>query len=208
MASKHLAMHPRALIRHAVVRVLKEHPDATALLGGRVFPNRMEHWLAEDLPAAGVYTLAEQHLDTGRSPDPDERGLDLVVEVLARQSLAVDDKLDALCLAVETALDFTAMGEAMHAIAAESAKKPLPEGWHASEMLLSLGLDSTEVGIAMQGERELGVAALKFELEYQWPKFPIPLSDFLLAATGWDVHPADGHIDMESRVEFDPADKK
>ena len=58
-------MHPRALIRHAVVRVLKENPATAALLSDRVYPDRVEHWLAEELPACGVYTLSEETLNSG-----------------------------------------------------------------------------------------------------------------------------------------------
>ena len=208
MANKLLALHPRALIRHAVVRVLKEHPDTAALMADRVFANREEHWLCEELPAAGVYTLLETHMDTGRSPDPDERRLDLIVEALGMSSVALDDRMDSLALAVEMALDFTALGEAMQAIAIAKAPDTLPKGWHASDLLLSLGLIGTELGLAVTGEREIGVAALNFELEYRWPEFPIPLPDFLLGYAGWDVHPADGHLEMESRAQLEPTPKE
>jgi len=208
-------MHPRALIRHAVVRVLKEHLDTAALLGKRVFPNRTEHWLSDELPACGVYTLSEDAIDSDVSPDPDERRIDLVVELLARNTAKVDDVLDALTLAVEEALRLDAIGEAMGRIVNEALVKaelsPMEKVKKNGELrwpvdtLLLLGLKSTDIGIAVDGNRQIGVAAMNFDLEYKTSRLPIPLPDFLLAISGWDVEPHDGVIDMVSRVEFEPA---
>ena len=208
-------LHPRALIRHAVVRVLKENPLTATLLGDRVYPNRTEHWLAEELPACGVYTLSEETINSDTSPDPDERRIDLIVELLARMTDTVDNTLDALTLAVEKALRLDAIGDVMGRIVNESliAASLLPKEkvkkdgewrWPADTLLL-LGLKSTDIGIAVDGNRQIGVAAMNFDLEYQTPREEIPLPDFLLAIAGWDVMPADGLIDMVSRVEFDPA---
>ena len=74
------------------------------------------------------------------------------------------------------------------------------------DTLLLLGLKSTDIGIAVDGNRQIGVAAMNFDLEYETPRLPIPLPDFLLAISGWDVEPHDGVIDMVSRVEFEPAE--
>lgn len=214
-------MHPRALIRHAVVRVLQENPVTASLLGGgasspaRVYPDRVEHWLAEELPSCGVYTLSEETIDSDTSPDPDERRVDLIVELLARMTDTVDDTLDALTLAVEKALLLDAVGETMGRIVnekLEAAGLPPMEKirrdgelrWPVDTLLL-LGLQSTDLGIAVEGNRQIGVAAMSFDLEYFWPEYPEPLANFLLAIAGWDVMPADGRIDMVSRVEFEPA---
>lgn len=217
-ASGTAGMHPRALIRHAVVRVLKENPDTAILLGERVFPNRAEHWLCDELPACGVYTLSEDTIESDVSPNPDERRIDLIVELLARNTARVDDVLDALTLAVENALRLDAIGDAMGRIInkalveeglppMEKVKKDGDPRWPVDTLLL-LGLKSTDIGIAVDGNRQIGVAAMNFDLEYTPPEFPVPLADFLLAVSGWDVMPADGHIDMESRVEFEPANKE
>lgn len=208
-------MHPRALIRHAVVRVLQENSVTASLLGERVYPDRVEHWLAEELPACGVYTLSEETIDSDTSPNPDERRVDLIVELLARMTDAVDDTLDALTLGVEKALLLDAIGEAMGRIVNEklaAAGLPLMEKirrnsesrWPVDTLLL-LGLQSTDLGIAVEGNRQIGVAAMSFDLEYSWPEYPEPLADFLLAIAGWDVEPHDNVIDMVSRVEFEPA---
>lgn len=214
--SEYKPMHPRALIRHAVVRVLKENPDTAVLLGECVFPNRAEHWLCDELPACGVYTLSEDSIDSDVSPDPDERRIDLIVEILARNTARVDDVLDALTLAVEEALRLDAIGDAIGRIVNEAlVKAGLPpmekvkkDGelrWPVDTLLL-LGLKSTDIGIAVDGNRQIGVAAMNFDLEYETPRLPIPLPDYLLAISGWDVQPHDGVIDMVSRVEFEPAE--
>ena len=202
-------IHPRALIRHAVVRVLTKNPGTAALLGERVFPNRMEQWWQSELPACGVYTLSEEWLDTDSYPEPEERRLDLACELLCAADEKTDDSLDALCLAVERAMLLPAIGAAMGDILDESRVNvgldPLGPGQRKAldETLLQLASRGTELGIAVDdAERQTGVAALNFSLDYRRLILPGDLPDFLLGVSGWDVQPADGHIDMESRVEF------
>jgi hypothetical protein len=208
-------MHPRALIRHAVVRVLSGDERASALLSGGIYPNRSEHWPAHELPACGVYTLQEDTLETDVYPDPRERRITLVVEVLSYMSAGVDDALDALSLAVERALCLSAIGDAMgdivNAQLVEAGLPPMEKErrdgrilWPV-DTLLTLHLTSTDIGIAADGDREIGVAALTYAMEYEAPRDGTPLPDFLLAVSGWDVEEADGRIDMVSRVEFEPA---
>ena len=71
--------------------------------------------------------------------------------------------------------------------------------------LLAIKLTGTETGIAVDGEQQTGVSTLTFEIEYQAPVFTADLDDFLLGFSGWDVAPADGNIEMQSRVDFAPA---
>jgi hypothetical protein len=211
--------HPRALIRHALVRVLSEDPEVSARIGSRVFPNRSEHWLCDELPACGVYTLDEETLESDVSPDPRERRVELIVEMIARMSAAVDDLLDDLCLSVERALNLDRIGAAMGDLVDEArAEADLPplapvrvdgEMRHPADVLLELRLQNTDLAIAVDGNREIGVAVLNFRLDYRIPR-PRPdgeeaLPDFLLAASGWDVEPHDGQMEMESNVEFEPS---
>jgi hypothetical protein len=130
-------------------------------------------------------------------------------------SVKVDDVLDALADAVEKPLTLGAVGIAMTAIVnearAEKGEDPLPAviingipRSSAVDTLLTLKLTGIELGIAVEGDRQIGVAAMSFDLEYGVSALLPPLPDFLLAVSGWDVEPADGHIDMESRVEFEP----
>lgn len=208
-----LGLHPRALVRLAVVRVLLESPAVSAIFGGRIWPNRTEHWLCPELPAAGVYTMSEENLDSEQSPDPDERRISLELELVDIADESLDDRLDAACLAVESALfaghAIDRLGSAMTAIIEEKLGRPLPrdkKGRSPADSLLLLKLKGTDLGIAADGEREIGLAAMSFDVEYFWPKAWCDLADFLLAISGWDTEPADGRIEMRSRVEFEPAD--
>lgn len=206
-------IHLRALIRHAVVRVIRSDAGASALLGARVYPNRMEQWWQSELPVCGVYTLSEQWLESDVSPDPVERRIDLVCELLCEADEKADDALDALCLALERAMLLPAIGAAMGDILDASRKEaglePLTPGQRKAldETLLELAPQDTRIGIAVDDtERQTAVAALNFTLDYRLLILPGDLPDFLLAISGWDVEPHDNVIDMVSRVEFEPAE--
>ena len=106
-------VHPRTLIRRAVCQVMREHDGLAALIGARIWPNRMEHWFRGELPAAGVYTVSEQRVESDTRPEPQERVISLAVELLGGELEAVDDTLDALCLQAERAvLRLDAIGRA------------------------------------------------------------------------------------------------
>ena len=217
-------VHPRTLIRRAVCQVMREHDGLAALIGARIWPNRMEHWFRSELPAAGVYTVSEQRVESDTRPEPQERVISLAVELLGGELEAVDDTLDALCLQTERAvLRLDAIGGAIHHIGNihkyarpedvpehtlfvdASLPEPLPlvHGTHPADTLLSITHTGTELGIVTDGAREYGVATLNFDLEYHWPTVPPELADFLLAHTDWYVHPGDDRVDMISQVNFD-----
>ena len=204
----------RALIRRAIVRVLKENPETSVLLKGGVYPNRMEHWLDDELPAAGVYTLSEEILESDISPDPLERRVALTLELLARMTAAIDDTLDELTQGAENALTLEAIGAAMTAIVndlrAAAGLPPLPPVTingiprsSAVDTLLVLKFTGVELGIAVDGDRQIGVAAMNYDLEYALPPDWPPLAEFILGIAKWDTQPADGVIEMTSRVKFD-----
>lgn len=206
-----LGLHPRELIRMAVVRALLENPACKSLLGDRIFASRFEQWFSAELPACGVYALSEECVDSGVSPDPDERRLSLVVELIALACAGVDGFLDRLCLACEAALfgngAIDGIGRMMTAIIEEKIRHPVPVGKNGRSVvdtLIAIRLKTTEIGIAVDGDRETGVASLNFDIEYYWPKIPGNFADFLVACGGWDVEISDGRIDMRSRVEFEP----
>lgn len=204
--------HPRALIRHAAVSVLLMHEGFARVMGGRVYPNRVEHWFCHELPAAGLYCLSETMLESDISPDPDERRLSLTLEMVSQASERMDDDLDALSVLAEQALQLDALGAAMTALAEDRLGKPLPRDARGRSpldaCLLLLRHTGTEIGISVDGDRQMGMASLSFDLEYRWPWLSPSLADFLLAVSGWDVAVPDGHVDMESRVVFDPSPKE
>ena len=200
-------VHPRTLIRRAVCQVMREHDGLAALVNGRIWPNRMEHWFRSELPAAGVYTVSEQRVESDTRPEPQERVISLAVELLGGELEAVDDTLDVLCLQTERAvLRLDAIGRAMGAIVDASLPEPLPlvRGTHPADTLLSITHTGTELGIVTDGACEYGVATLSIDLEYRWPVVSPELADFLLAHTDWYVHPGDDRVDMVSQVTFVP----
>lgn len=202
-------LHMRALIREALVRQIVADPACAPLLGARVWPNRFEAWLSTELPAAGVYTTREELLESDTSPDPDERRLSLEIELVAWADAKLDDTLDALCLGVEHALTrdhaIDALGRQMTAIVEARLGKPLPvlkNGRSPVDTLIAIKATGTEIGIAVDGAREIGVATLALDIDYTWPRPTGDLADFLLAIGHWDTAPADGKQEMVSRVEF------
>lgn len=199
-------LHPRALIRQAVCQVMREHAGLDALLAGRVWPNRMEHWFHNEFPAAGVYTLQEVRVASDVRPEPQERRLTLAVELLAGALESVDDTLDALCLQAERAvLRLDAIGRAMGGIVDALLPDPLPliRGRHPADTLLSIVHTGSDLALAVEGQRQMGAAVLNLDLEYRWPVVPPELADLLLAHTDWYVHPGDDRVDMISQVTFD-----
>ena len=200
-------IHPRMLIRKAICKVLSENEVIKAHVPGGVHPNRIEQWWTDELPAIGVYTLSETRIESDLRPEPQERDLALVIEILANADTKMDDVLDQLCLVTEqNVMQMTTIGRAMGQIVDALLPEPLPyeHGHHPADTLLKLTHEGTEIGIAVDGQRQCGVASLQFSLEYEWPD-PVPhLADFLVADSGWFVEPDDGVMDMESRVEFAP----
>ena len=60
----------------------------------------------------------------------------------------------------------------------------------------------TDLAVAVEGDRQIGVAVLQYDLDYAGLYDDRPLPDFLLSVSGWAVEPHDGNIDRVSRVEF------
>jgi hypothetical protein len=96
-------MHPRKLIRHAVV-VLLTAADTAA--GSRVKPTRVEPNRKGQLPALGVYTLNDP-VDEEASSETEEAHeveLEIVGWVAHSDDLTADDAMDDLAEEVEAAM--------------------------------------------------------------------------------------------------------
>jgi hypothetical protein len=138
-------MHPRQSIRQAVTAALVA---ANTAAEDRVFPSREVPWRRTQLPGLAVYTLEEavneQELiaNPGASLRVLQLGLLAVVEVTER----MDDAIDALCLEVEAAV----------------AKA---EGF-GIEAVISVRMRDTKIEIAEDQGRPLGVASLRYEIQY------------------------------------------
>lgn len=208
-------IHPRALLRHAVVRVFRSDPQIASLVAGRVYPNREAPYLGADLPACSVYTVDEARIDARQTPDPSRREMRLALEFVAELNQTddggLDDLLDSFCLAAENAMDIDRVGVAMGAIVdgalAAQGEPPLgaaPNGRHPADTLISLVYQSVELGLAEDGERTLGAAALTWTVQYDRPRVPVALNDFLMAHIAYDTA-GDEHLAALDIVNLPPA---
>ena len=182
----------RALIRHAIVATLKGNATVAAAVGTRIHPNRFAHWQEDELPAAGIYTLSETKLETGKNPDPDERRISLAIEIIVRENVYLDDILDELSSHFEAALVLPTIGNHMQAM-------------QGQDTLLQLEYKGIELGLASEGARNLGVCVMSFDVDYTPPAFNAPLPNFLQAVTGWDLAPKpDGIPEAVDSITFAP----
>lgn len=164
-----LPPHPRTLLRKAVCALLRQ-----SVFSGAVYANREEPWLAEELPAMGVYTTEEIPLETDQSPPPDERRVTLVVDVLALTGPTLDDTLDAYSFLVERTVTFEALEAQLGTLT-------------SIVPLLDLQYSGATLGLADEGARLTGVVSLTFDLDYRMPVAMGSLVPFITAVTDWDI---------------------
>lgn len=146
-------LHPRQVIRHAVVAQLAGKTAA----GARVFPERGDAYERSELPAIAVYAPTESTDAQSWATSPrelDRRAL-VVVEAALEQNANTLDAVDALCLEIENAL---------HA------------DWTLGGAASDLRLTSTEMGVATDGRKRIGAARLEFEVRYY--SDAVPAGDF------------------------------
>lgn len=187
-------MHPRAAIRKAIVKLLLEYAPLAALHEGRVFPSREEHFLEDELPALGVYVVSEKALDTSQlAPAPDERELDLNVEVLLKADNQLDDALDTFSELVEQAL--ASIDSIGHALL----------GMNQPDTLLVLKYAGTELEFAENGSRLMGLLTINFSIEYRMPEPDAELPDFLRARVVWDLAEPDGNPELVDELNVRPS---
>jgi len=95
-------LHPRTLIRKAVIDILK----GKTLAGDRVFSNRSIPATEENLPIVHVFTLSEDIDEYSQAPRALARALSLVVEVIARgtKDAPLEDCLDEISMQIEQTL--------------------------------------------------------------------------------------------------------
>lgn len=172
-----LPMHPRTLLRRAIAKRLEE----AGFGADRVFQNREEPWLQREFPAVGVYITEENPVESDLNPRPEEREALVVVQVLeAGEGLDLDDRLDALSLVVEQAMQF----EALEAVLKADA---LP--------LTDLDYGGTVLGVADDGHRQVGVAEVSFSAWYRMPEPAVTIDRFITGHTDWDLAGGEGHPD-------------
>lgn len=205
MSSPRPLMHPRAVIRRAVCALL-----AGSGFPGPVWPSREEPWLADELPVMGVYTTEERRLESDQSPEPDDRELTLVVELLDREALSpdaapLDDRLDELSLYPETTLFFEAVRDSV----AHGAREAGYGEADASAMVQDFAYSMTAVGEAEDGRRVVACAVLTFALTYRMPAPVVDADRLKTIVSGWDLADfppphggPDGRLEAESINRF------
>lgn len=96
--------HPRARIRHRVAEFLKGKIDINT---ERIYVNRPDTYMLEELPCACVYFKSEAVEEEDTAPQKDKRTLSLVVEVIYKagvEQFELDDWMDDRAYEVEDAL--------------------------------------------------------------------------------------------------------
>lgn len=171
-------MHPRTEIRKAAAAILK----AAGVAGGNVEPSLVRFARANQTPVCGVYALEEAADHQGTSPRTYKRTLTLAVEILHKAVEDLDDALDALAEAAETAMltDPTLGGKADDCV-----------------------LVNTLVTIVREGDALHGSCRLDFSIAYRTDEpAATGLDDFALGHVDWDMSPADGQIDARDDIKL------
>lgn len=169
--------HPRKVIRHAVVTLLT---GATAA-GTRVHSTRIEPIKKTLLPAIAVYALGEPVRPDSDGTAPREITRDVKVEIAGwvahSDALSVDDAMDDLAEQIEAAMDVDPY-----------------LGGAAGDSIL----ENTEMEVANDGERLIGIVALTYSVTYRTtPAEPADPDDFLTA----DVTTQVGGAGVDNAVE-------
>lgn len=177
-----LPAHPRTALRQAVGALIEE-----AGFSDRVYLNPEEPWDAPSFPSVGVYIVSENRPEVDLSPVPDSREVTLAVDILEAvrgNRLPLDDRIEALELAVDRALSFEAVdGE-------YTARGGLLEDFEYSGM---------ELGKADNGEITVACLTLTYTAVYRMPSQKGSVDLFRTGYVEWDL--ADGAGKPDGRKE-------
>ncbi len=154
-------MHPRQLVRAAVVTALRGRTAA----GTRVEPTRVDPHRRNDLPAIAVYTPTEQVDPASATTAPRELTRAVKVEiagfVVATAGLRIDDAMDSLAEEIETAMD---VDRYLEGAAYESI------------------LESTEMAVPdPPSDPLIGIVTLTYVVVYHTSPAVAPMDDFVTA---------------------------
>lgn len=177
-----LPAHPRTALRQAVGAVIE-----AAGFSGRVYLNPEEPWDAPSFPSVGVYVMSEQAAESDLSPRPDSREATLAVDILEAvrgNRLPLDDRIEALELAVDRALTFEAVDREF------TARGGQLEDFEYSGM---------ELGKADNGEITVACLTLTFTAFYRMPPREGTVDLFRTGYIEWDL--ADGMNHPDGRRE-------
>jgi len=184
-------VHRRTAIRLALMQTLV---GANLVVGERVFTNRSRQFWPEELPCIVIYTMKEQ-TELISAPKLYKRRARIAIEIVdkggtnsaqietdASDDDAVDDRLDALCEAIEIAVtrDDTLNGTCE-----------------------DIDLVETEMNFTAEGDAVIGAARMVWEAvwhEYLPPDLSEELSNLNSIHAAWDIAPTDGQIDAADDI--------
>ncbi|MEM9378418.1 MAG: hypothetical protein AAGB93_00615 [Planctomycetota bacterium] len=158
----------RREIREAVAAAIVA---AGTALGTRVFENRVDPIQHQQMPAASVFTQSEEVTKLHEGPRMYVRDCELVVEIVARGSGAVDDVIDGICEEVETAIELANLPATIAPLA-----------------LLELARVEGPV-VIRDGSRPIGAVELTYLAKYEDEiAFPEPTDDLTTVRTELETH--------------------
>jgi len=203
-------LHPRTLIRKALVLLL-EKKMAECDYPLSIYSNRISAFLTDELPAIGVYLLQEDKVENGKRPDPDERSLNVVIDVVVRESLQIDDELDVFTCLFEGLINLESVESEIDAFFKKDehgeSKVDKADFW-----ILSVAYEGLEFGMASDEARTVGCATLSFSINYEMPNRVI-LPNFESFKMGLDMgnigengQGSDGRLDIEIQETFTTKD--
>lgn len=155
-------MHERALLRSAIVAALK----GKTLAGDRVFKRRSKPFRASELPSVNVYFTEETIAEDSNRTAPrrlERRAVCNVDYFTARpDEEVVDDELDATALQCEQVMDDPATVRDIEGV-----------------MVRDCMLASTDAGVVVNGNMEMGCVHLEFLITYRTGvRAPAPTDKF------------------------------
>jgi hypothetical protein len=136
-----MALHPRQVLRQAVVDLLKRSNTAA---GESVFPSREVPWRSVELPGIAVYSL-EESSDRQHTEGELVRHVVLAIHAVVRLNELVDDALDELALQIEKAM---AADQTLGGIAVSSF------------------LSGTDISVDESTARPVGAIRLAYDVRY------------------------------------------
>lgn len=173
-------IHPRQLIRGAIVMALRE---AGTLAGANVFPNRLEFYDLDKMepPFIGVYCLTESVIPPVTNPPIYRRSMSVHLDCWQtpkRNGEDINDELDLLAAQVEAVM-MNGRNRIRELADVKWRKVPTYESTE-----ISLIADEAHIHYTSQ--------TLEFSLEYEWtPEVDITgLDKFKMLANAWKLAPA------------------
>jgi len=174
-------LHPRSLIRRAVVTALRAEAGG---LAGQIHASRVLPLNRARLPAVLVYANSERIVgsrdDAGRIPI---REIELVVEIVAASSAELDEILDSHALAIERIV-----------------QQDETQAGHAEDTVLG----DTKLTFVQEADAIYGSCQITFRVTYAQPAHENIEPDLGAASVRWDLGPEpDSQIDAEDRIAYE-----